>query len=314
LLSRYLDNAAETGRTVICVGSGNEGASLGHAAGQLPKEQQASGEESVTQQVELVIADYERTINVQLWKNFADRFDIELRAPTGEKIPVQFTQLKRQEVLAGKTQILIYVGQPSPYSVHQEIFFDFLPMDDYINAGVWRFRLTPRRIVAGMYQFYLPGQEARMPGTRFTRAVPELTLTVPSTSAKVITVGASNALYDAYADFSGRGAPTYATTENVFADTKPDLVAPGVDIRVPTAGGGTAQVSGTSFAAPLVSGTAALLMEWGIVRGNDPYLYGEKMKAVLRAGARPLRGESGRPNERTGYGQLCAVESVERGE
>lgn len=309
MLSRYLDNAAETGRTVICVGSGNEGASLGHAAGRLVI---APGQEEgdAVRRVELVIADYERTINVQLWKNYTDRFDVTLRAPTGEEISVQFTQIARQQVRAGNTQILIYVGQPSPYSVHQEIFFDFLPLDDYIDAGVWTFILTPRQLVTGVYQFYLPGQEARAPGTRFTRATPELTLTVPSTSAKVITVGASNQLYDAYADFSGRGAPPYAVTENVYADTKPDLVAPGVDIQVPTAGGGTVRVSGTSFAAPLVAGTAAILMEWGIVRRNDPYLYGEKMKAILRAGARPLRGDAAVPNERTGYGQLCAAESI----
>ena len=32
------------------------------------------------------------------------------------------------------------------------------------------------------------------------------------------------------------------------------------------------------MATPFVTGSAALMMEWGIVRGNDPYLYGEKNK------------------------------------
>ena len=74
----------------------------------------------------------------------------------------------------------------------------------------------------------------------------------------------------------------------------------------PKSGGGYEAVTGTSFAAPLVAGAAALLMEWGIVRGNDPYLYGEKVKAYLRKGAKRLEY----PNPRLGYGALCVSESI----
>lgn len=48
------------------------------------------------------------------------------------------------------------------------------------------------------------------------------------------------------------------------------------------------------------AGSAALLMEWGIVRGNDPYLYGEKVKAYLIKGARQLPGFSEWPNPQMG--------------
>ena len=51
-----------------------------------------------------------------------------------------------------------------------------------------------------------------------------------------------------------------------------------------------------------VSGATALLMQWGIVNGNDPYLYGEKVKAYLRKGARPLPGYEEYPNEEVGWG------------
>ena len=49
--------------------------------------------------------------------------------------------------------------------------------------------------------------------------------------------------------------------------------------------------------------SAALLMQWGIVNGNDPYLYGEKVKACLRKGARPLPGFEEYPNEEVGWGE-----------
>ena len=62
-------------------------------------------------------------------------------------------------------------------------------------------------------------------------------------------------------------------------------------------------LQGTSFATPFVTGSAALLMEWGIVRGNDPYLYGEKVKAYLRRGAKKVPGFDEYPNEEVGYGE-----------
>ena len=69
-------------------------------------------------------------------------------------------------------------------------------------------------------------------------------------------------------------------------------------------------VTGTSFAAPFVAGSAALLMQWGIVDGNDPFLYGEKVKAYLARGARHLPGYEVWPNPQLGYGALCVRDSL----
>ena len=89
-------------------------------------------------------------------------------------------------------------------------------------------------------------------------------------------------------------------------------MAPGIGIETIQAGGNYGPVTGTSFATPFVSGAAALLMEWGIVRGNDPYLYGEKLKAYLRRGAKPLPGFTEYPNPQVGYGALCVENSLPR--
>ena len=90
----------------------------------------------------------------------------------------------------------------------------------------------------------------------------------------------------------------------------PEGIAPGVDVVSAKAGGGYGQFTGTSFATPFVTGGAALLMEWGIVKGNDPYLYGEKVKAYLHKGAARLPGFDSYPNPQVGYGALCLRNSL----
>ena len=91
---------------------------------------------------------------------------------------------------------------------------------------------------------------------------------------------------------------------------KPDLCAPGVNINTCAVGGGYTVVTGTSFASPFVTGACALLMEYGIVNGNDPYLYGERMRAVLRQSAIPLPFQQQIPDELAGFGRLCVGNAI----
>lgn len=296
LLETFIDGAADFGRNVIVVGTGNEGGSGGHAAGYL-----AMGQRS---EVLLSVAPYETAFSVQLWKSFADQFKVSLMAPSGEVLGPFSERLGAQRFPYGGTQILVYYGSPSPYSQAQEIYMDFIPRADYIDSGIWRIWLEPVRLVTGRYDLWLPSHGILNPSTRFLASSPEITLTIPSTAAKAISVGAYDPTYQAYADFSGRGYTRL--TDQV----KPELVAPGTDIVTVSAGGGYDSVTGTSFAAPFVTGTAALMMEWGGVQGNDPYLYGEKVKAYLIRGARQLPGFEVWPNRELGYGALCGGDSL----
>lgn len=334
LIERFLDNAAEIGRTVICVGSGNEGNSGGHLAGSLLQEDNIAGSRPRTGlpsggadgvpsrigpiarpvSVELAVADYERTLNVQLWKNYCDTYRIFLRSPGGQETQLpEMINGGKYTLTLEQTQILVYFGKPAPYAVAEEIYFEMLPEgQNYINSGVWTIRLEPLQVVTGRYYFYLPSAVVRAAGTGFYQSTPEVTLTIPSTAAKVISVGAYDSTYEAYADFSGRGYADANRTIGVVAAglAKPDLAAPGVGIIAPDIYGGYTPMTGTSFATPIVAGSCALLMEWGIVRGNDAFLYGEKVKAYLRAGARALRGETAYPNSRVGWGGLCVSSSL----
>ena len=151
---------------------------------------------------------------------------------------------------------------------------------------------------------WLPSDNVLNRGTGFLFPTDATTLTIPSSASRAISVGAYDARTFAYADFSGRG---FTRLTNMV---KPDLVAPGVEVMTTTVGGGYAAFTGTSFATPFVTGSAALLMEWGIVRGNDPYLYGEKVKAYLRRGAKKVPGFDEYPNGEVGYGALCTAQSI----
>ncbi len=305
LLERFLDNAAEIGRTVVCVGAGNEGAANGHFA----------GDTNDRKMVEITVGEYERNLSIQLWNRYSERFRVRLRSPGGEWAALTNTvNAQKEEFVLEQTRVLVYKGEPKPYSVLQETYFELLPKEGgvYINNGVWQLEVDAEGGGNGRYDVYLPSTEARSSRTMILQASPEMTLTIPSTSEKIVTVGAYDTVYERYADFSGRGTPIISREENVVVSSfiKPDLVAPGVDILAPDVLGGYRSVTGTSFATPIVSGCCALLMEWGIVRGNDNYLYGEKVKAYLRQGAQPLRGEGYYPNEKVGFGRLCLAESL----
>ncbi|WP_077610681.1 S8 family peptidase [Clostridium sp. Marseille-P2415] len=296
LLETFLDDISNYGKSVIVVGTGNEGVGGGHNSGTLSM--------SNPQEIELSVGGYQTGFSVQLWKSYADLFDISIITPPGEVIGPISSRLGPQTITYRNTRILLYYGKPGPYSVAQEIYMDFLPADTYVDSGVWRFRLTPRQIVEGNYDFWLPSSVVLNQSTRFLRPTPETTLTIPSTANKVISVGAYDDTYQSYADFSGRG---FTRRTNLV---KPDLAAPGVGIIAARAGGGYESVTGTSFATPLVTGSAALLMQWGIVDGRDPFLFGEKVKAYLIRGARHLPGITQYPNPELGYGALCVSDSL----
>lgn len=296
LLETYLNEMTAVGRNNIVIGTGNEGAAAGHTTGKMRL--------GMPEEISLAVSSFETTFNVQIWKNYFDYADIEIISPGGRRAgPIQQFLGPQRFTLEG-TEILLYYGEPSPYAVNQEIYIDFLPVENYVTDGLWIIRLIPRKIISGDYHLWLPSNAVLNPQTRFLYPVPETTLTIPSTTLKAVTVAAYNGLTDAYADFSGRGFAGF----NVW--NKPDLAAPGVDIWTTKAGGGYTQVTGTSFATPFVTGSAALLMEYGIIQGNDPYLYGEKVRAYLIDGARHLPGFDIYPNEKIGYGALCLRDSL----
>ena len=295
IFETYIDDMAKIWKTSIIVAAGNEGGAGHHYEGMI-----SSGE---MQDVEFFYSGKYSSFYLTLWKNFTDNLTVELILPngksTGEVVYYNLGGTYKIEDVS----IQITYGQPRFYTAFQEIFFQITNNSPLPLMGIFTLRIRAGEIVDGRYDIYLPTIEEVGYETSFTFANENTTLTIPATAQNVISVGGYNSLINNIATFSGRGN----TINIVFS--KPDIVAPAVNVLSTSISGGYSTFSGTSMAAPFVTGSAALMMQWGIVQNNDPFLYGERIKAYLKAGARRISSISF-PNNRWGYGTLCLLNTM----
>lgn len=298
LVETFIDNIANLWKMSICIGTGNEGSGSGHSLSFFSDGQ--------SRKIEFSVGEFEGSLSLQLWKTYEDEYEITLYAP-GDLSGIRINNKSGvQNTRAGNNKLLLYYGTPSPYSRFQEIFFELIPYFNdvnYITSGIWTIEIKAISVISGRVDMWLPDQISLNQNTRFNVPSPENTLTIPSTSNLAISVGGYNENTFSYAEFSGRGF-TRLTNQ-----IKPDIVAPAVNILSAAPNGGLTVKSGTSMATPFVTGSAALLMEWGIVNKNDEYLYGQKLKSYLVKGARGLKGEQ-IPSEKQGFGALCLRDSI----
>ena len=301
LLESYINAAASGYKCSICIGSGNEADKAVHYGGTIKNAQ--------TDTVEIAVGEYQSSIDIQIWKYYWDDIRVTLISPDGtERVIVTHGKISRYTL--GGTNVISLSGEPSPYNLYQEIYINLQLQGSYITSGIWKIQLYGENVRQGTYNIWLPESVSLNRATGVIRPVAYDTITIPATAGGCISVGAYNSYTGAYAAFSGRGS---ALTDVLTAGIKPDILAPGVDISIrrdTRQGVVYTSVTGTSYATPFVTGAAALLMQWGIVMENDRFMYGEKLKAYLRSGARQLDGVTQTPNPVTGYGALCVEDSI----
>lgn len=294
ILEDYINSVAGIYKLSIAVGTGNDGISKRHSQVYL-------GNTSLSQ-VDFNVGEFETGINLQIWKSYSDNIDVVLITPSGDEIG-PFSQFQNIATYNLTNMIIkVIYSFPNPINTLQEIYISIIPKEQYIEEGNWRLYIRPRSISSGRVDIWLPVAGSTSSELEFLNPSEFTTLTIPSTATRAISVGAYNQRTLAYAPFSGRGY-------TVSGDIKPDIVAPGVDVEVAISGGGYGLASGTSFSTPFVSAAIAILMEYGIVLDNDPFLFGEKIKSYLIKGARKLPGYDIWPNEKLGWGALCLFDS-----
>ncbi|MGU8453183.1 S8 family peptidase [Clostridium perfringens] len=295
LLEKYIQTFTQLQKAVIVVAAGNEGNSAHHVGGNMKKEED----------LDLNIGDGEKGIILDFFKPVLVDVSVEVISPTGVSTgPMELSE-SYKERFVGREKIVVYSTGPKPFDIQGQTTISILPLGDTITSGGWRIIVRKLNNYEGYFDIWLPIAEGLNERTRFLQPSVYNTLGIPATVEGVISVGSYNFLNNNLSAFSGRGVvrPEWLI--------KPDLVAPGENILSTVEEQGFDTKSGTSMAAPQVSGICALLFEWGIIRNNDPFLYGERIKYYLIKGAkRTIFGEA-YPNPDLGYGFVCLDRTME---
>ena len=295
ILEIFIDVVSRMAKINVVTGTGNDGNKRLHTGGILGNVSFDDLNIDVTGGV--------RNFGIQIWKNYIDNFDVLVYSPAYDIVLYLAEGQLPAKGSFGSTHVYGIYQSPTPFNVQQLIYI-FFQADTFINEGVWKVRIMPKSIVNGAYNAYLPSDAYITGRVEFESANAFGSLTIPATSQSVISVASYDQNSGAFVGFSGRGF----TSDNRI---KPDIAAPGTGITAAAGIRDLTVVDGTSISAAFVSGAAALLMEWGIIRGNDPFMYGEKLKAQLIKGARQIETIRQYPNRYVGWGSLCVERSFE---
>lgn len=252
-------------------------------------------EEGGYQDVEIRVAPDERGFQLELWSIVPDRFTVSILSPGGDFVPQIPARL-------GENQRITFPLEATTVDVSYRFLEvranNYLAVMRFLTPapGVWTIRVYNMNFVTGMFNMWLPCQGFIREETAFLNPNPNTTLTVPSATEKVLSVGAYNHNNGGIYIRSGRGYTTLGAI-------KPDLVAPGVDVYGPGLHGQYIRRSGTSVAAAIAAGAAACMLEWGGVRKNRPWMNNNFIRATLIQGARRNPNLT-YPNREWGYGTL----------
>ncbi len=276
-LSTYLNEMSAFPGTAFVVAAGNETGYAHHYRG-------STAPGSLTHQVELNIGETTRGFSMEFWAQNTAAYTLGFRSPSGEII--EGPSLRNMEAdtlnfLLEGTKITIYSRIVSNASGSQLIFLRF--QDPF--PGIWTLTITNLTDISDSFHLWLPNRSFIPDDTYFLRPDPDTLITGPGNAAYPITVGAYDHTTGGIYIHSSRGFSRSGVI-------KPELAAPGV---------GT--LTGTSAAAAYVAGAAAILLNWGILKGNDPYMNSSTIKTYLIRGADRTPSLS-YPNREFGYGTL----------
>lgn len=290
LLEQYVNTIATLERVTIVIAAGNEGEAQHHVGGEIGDEVE----------IRFNVAEDETVVVLNLYKSVLPQISIELITPSGVSTGEILVEEGYREGVISGNRYQIYDTGPKSFDISGEIGISLISGGNYILSGVWTIMIRVKNEYKGIFDMWLPILEGLNQKTKFLNSTIDNTLGIPATTLNVISVGSYNPITRSISSFSGRGRIT------LYGESKPDVVAPGENITAPVPNRSFDKKSGTSMATPHVSGIAALMMQWGILKGNDAFLYGDRLKRYLISGAKKERSDVTYPDPSWGYGEVCA--------
>ena len=287
-LGLYLDDINIYAGTAVITAAGNE-TGYGHHYRAVTRP------EETLQTVELNVGEKDSGFSMEFWAQDVDIYRVGFISPTGEVVDPLPSSTEEENVirfLVEQTEITVFSSIINTATGSQMIFIRFKdPM-----PGIWNLTVSSALNVTGAFHIWLPSRGFISDTTYFLRPDPDTLVTGPGNSQYALTVSAYDHITGGIYIHSSRG---FSRSVQI----KPELAAPGVNITGAGLRSGFVQRSGTSAAAAHAAGAAAILLHWGILERNDPFMNTSAIKTYLIRGAKRNPALT-YPNREFGYGTL----------
>lgn len=296
-LGQYLNQVSLSNGSAVITAAGNETGARHHFQAVMDADT-----DEVT--AELRVGEREAGFSMELWAADVGVYTVGFISPTGEVtrgISVPLRGENTVSFLLEQTRITVYTQIADVSAGSQFIFMRFEnPM-----SGIWRILIQNSLDIRETFHLWLPVRGFISDETYFLRPNPDTIITDPGNAQYPITVTAYDHTRNSIYIHASRG---YSRSGQI----KPDLAAPGVNILgASSSGRRLTRMSGTSVSAAHLAGAAAILLNWGILDGNYPYLNTPVLKSIFVRGAQRNPALT-YPNREFGYGMLDLYEAFLR--
>lgn len=290
ILESIINDLSNNAGIVVVTGSGNEGNAAGHSSGKIRNDRDIYD-------VPFIVSKEQRFLAIEIWVDKPNVMALELVAASGESsgiIPATLKQFQVSKSIFENTVASIEYFVPEELSGDELIYVKLMDL----TPGVWKLRLHPVKALdlQAPYNVWMQQRGIALGTTRFIAPDPYGTFTGPGSAELIITVANYN-----QNNFNIVASSGLSFLNNSFNSV--DIAAGGINVKVPGSNNGVNIISGTSAAAAVVAGACSILLQWGIVKGNDPTMYSQKIKYYISRGTQK-RANDTYPNAEWGYGVI----------
>ncbi len=293
-LSTYLDFIGFRRNRAVVVPTGNEAIAAHHFYGEAQSMLSPVA-------VEVNVEEGVEGFCMELWTYAPELVRVIVQSPTGQQsqggFPVSEETLVTNFVFENTVLTLDYRITGTQRDLL--VFFRFSNPAE----GIWTILVYPQQAITGAFHMWLPIQPLTGPDVTFVAPNPDTTITTPGMAEIPITVGGYDGLTGARWTPSGRGF-------SGNGEVKPDFSAPAVEVFGAGLRMDYVSQTGSSAAAAITAGAAALCLEWGILDGYAPTMNSVEVKNLMIRGCIRDRNLT-YPNTEWGYGRLNLYRSFE---